>query len=105
MVAGKDLPPRILNNILANALRYGHGKPVSITYDCQKEAAIIQIMDRGPGIPAEHIDAVFRPFFRLEKSRGSETGGQLADANGWDVQLMPRAGGGTNAILTIPCHQ
>ncbi|NOR43190.1 MAG: two-component sensor histidine kinase, partial [Gammaproteobacteria bacterium] len=47
-------------------------------------------------------------------SRGSETGGsglglaivrQLADANGWDVQLMPRAGGGTNAILTIPCHQ
>ena len=105
---------RILTNLLANALRYGDGKPVTVRYDCQKEAVIIQIMDRGPGIPEEHIDAVFRPFFRLEKSRGSETGGsglglaivrQLADANGWEVQLMPRAEGGTNAVLTIPCHQ
>ena len=105
---------RILTNLLGNALRYGEGKPVTVSYECQKEAAIIQIMDRGPGIPAEHLEAVFHPFFRLEKSRGSETGGsglglaivrQLADANGWEVQLMPRAGGGTNAVLTIPCHQ
>ncbi len=105
---------RILTNLLVNALRYGDGKPVTVSYECQKEAAIIHIMDRGPGIPAEHSEAVFRPFFRLEKSRGSETGGsglglaivrQLADVNGWDVQLMPRAGGGTNAVLTIPCHQ
>ena len=105
---------RVLTNLLVNALRYGDGKPVTVSYECQKEAAIIQIMDRGPGVPAEHIEAVFRPFFRLEKSRGSETGGsglglaivrQLADANGWEVQLMPRAGGGTNAVLTIPCHQ
>jgi len=105
---------RILTNLLANALRYGDGKPVTVICECQKDVAIIQIMDRGPGIPAEHIDAVFRPFFRLEKSRGSETGGsglglaivrQLADANGWEVQLMPRAEGGTNAVLTIPCHQ
>ena len=105
---------RILSNLLANALRYGDGNPVSVTYDCQKEAAIIQIMDRGPGIPAEHAEAVFHPFFRLEKSRGSETGGsglglaivrQLADANGWKIQLMPRAEGGTIAVLTIPCRQ
>ncbi len=104
---------RILTNILINALRYGESKPVSVTYECQKEAIIIQIMDRGPGIPAEHEEAVFRPFFRLEKSRGSETGGsglglaivrQLADAHGWKVQLKPRTGGGTNAVLTIPCH-
>ena len=105
---------RILTNLLANAIRYGDGKPVNVTYDCQKEAATIQIMDRGPGIPEEHVDAVFRPFFRLEKSRGSETGGsglglaivqQLADANGWKIQLMPRQGGGTVAELTIPDGQ
>jgi two-component system osmolarity sensor histidine kinase EnvZ len=104
---------RILTNLLINALRYGDSKPVTVSYECQKDAAIIQIMDRGPGIPAEHIEAVFRPFFRLEMSRSSETGGsglglaivrQLADANGWEVQLMPRPGGGTNAVLTIPSH-
>ena len=103
---------RILTNLLVNALRYGDNKPVSVSYECQKEAITIQIMDRGPGIPAEHSEAVFHPFFRLEKSRGSETGGsglglaivrQLADAHGWKVELLPRDGGGTNAVLTIPC--
>jgi two-component system, OmpR family, osmolarity sensor histidine kinase EnvZ len=105
---------RVLTNLLANALRYGDGKPVDITYDCDKEGVTIQIMDRGPGIPAKHSEAVFRPFYRLEQSRSSETGGsglglaivrQLADTNGWQVQLMPRPGGGTNAVLTIPCRQ
>ena len=105
---------RILTNLLVNALRYGEGKPVSVSYECRKDATIIRISDRGPGIPAEHIEAVFRPFFRLEKSRGSETGGsglglaivrQLADAHGWSVQLLPRIGGGTEAVLTVPGNQ
>ena len=69
-------------------------------------------MDRGAGIPQQHREAVFRPFFRLEKSRGSKTGGsglglaivqQLATANQWKVQLLAREGGGTKAVLTIPC--
>jgi len=105
---------RILTNLLSNAVRYGEGKPINVAYECEKETIVIQIMDRGPGIPAEHIDAVFRPFYRLEASRGSSTGGsglglaivrQLADAHGWKVQLMPRPGGGTIAVLTIPCHK
>ncbi|MDH5387241.1 MAG: ATP-binding protein [Gammaproteobacteria bacterium] len=105
---------RILTNLLVNALRYGDGKPINVCYECQKETIIIQIMDSGPGIPDEHLEAVFRPFFRLEKSRGSETGGsglglaivrQLADAHGWTVELIPRPEGGTKAVLTIPCDQ
>ncbi len=101
---------RIVTNLLANAVRYGDGKPVSVTYECSKKAIIIRVMDRGPGIPAEHAEAVFRPFFRLEMSRGSKTGGsglglaivqQLADTHGWDVQLLPRPGGGTEAVLSI----
>ncbi|MDT8451110.1 MAG: ATP-binding protein [Gammaproteobacteria bacterium] len=105
---------RIVTNLLTNALRYGEGKPVTVSYECRKDATIIRISDRGPGIPAEHIEAVFRPFFRLEKSRGSETGGsglglaivrQLADAHGWSVKLLPRAGAGTEAVLTIPGNQ
>ena len=105
---------RILTNLLVNALRYGDSKPVNVSYECQKETIVIQIMDRGPGIPDEHLEAVFRPFFRLEKSRCSETGGsglglaivrQLADAHGWTVQLIPRPEGGTKAVLTIPCDQ
>ncbi|MDH5600352.1 MAG: ATP-binding protein, partial [Gammaproteobacteria bacterium] len=103
---------RILTNLLVNALRYGYDHDVSISYKCSMDAVIIQVKDRGPGIPDEYREAVFSPFFRLEKSRSSETGGsglglaivrQLADSHGWKVGLLPRSGGGTCAELTIPC--
>jgi two-component system osmolarity sensor histidine kinase EnvZ len=101
---------RILSNLLENAIRYGGEKPVTINCECTEKSYNIMIMDRGLGIPNEKIDAVFRPFYRLESSRGSGTGGsglglaivkQLADANGWQVQLLVRPGGGTIAKLKI----
>jgi two-component system osmolarity sensor histidine kinase EnvZ len=54
---------------------------------------------------------VFRPFYRLESSRSTSTGGsglglaiarQLAQVNGWEIALLSRAGGGTEARLSIP---
>jgi len=104
---------RIFTNLLVNAVRYGNNKPIKVSYDCNRDEIIVQIIDKGSGIPSEFIEAVFRPFYRLEKSRGSKTGGsglglaivrQLADANKWSVQLLPRPGGGTVAVLTIPLN-
>lgn len=103
---------RILTNLLANAVRYGDSKPITVSYNCNNDEIVVQIIDQGPGIPPEYAEAVFRPFYRLEKSRGSKTGGsglglaivrQLADANKWSVKLLPGPGGGTKAVLTIPC--
>lgn len=105
---------RILTNLLVNAIRYGDNKPISVNCNCDDDAIIIQITDQGVGIPSDQVEAVFRPFYRLEKSRGSKTGGsglglaivrQLADANKWSVQLLPRPGGGTKAVLTIPRNE
>ncbi len=102
---------RILINLLANAVRYGNNKPIIVKFDSTIEEIKIQIIDQGPGIPQEHIEAVFRPFYRLEKSRSSTTGGsglglaivkQLADANRWNIQLLPNPKGGTIAVITIP---
>ncbi len=71
---------------------------------------MIRVLDRGPGIPPDQVESVFRPFFRLESSRSSATGGsglglaiarQLAEANGWKIELLPRQGGGTEARLTL----
>lgn len=102
---------RIVSNLLENAIRYGEGKPVSVECNCDKDFLTIEILDHGPGIPPEQREAVFQPFFRLEKSRSSVTGGsglglaivrQLADANGWTVKLLERDGGGTCARLIIP---
>ena len=101
---------RILTNLLGNALRYGAGQPVMLGLACGTENTVISVLDRGPGIPPEEVENVFRPFYRLETSRSAATGGsglglaiarQLADVNGWRIELLPREGGGTEARLSL----
>jgi two-component system osmolarity sensor histidine kinase EnvZ len=102
---------RIVANLLENAVRYGAGNPVDVEYGWDEHGLTLTIMDRGPGIPAEAREAVFRPFYRLEQSRSAQTGGsglglaiarQLAEANQWTIELLPRDGGGTVAEVRIP---
>jgi len=101
---------RVLTNLLDNAVRYSDA-PVVLHCDCDAVAAVIRVLDRGPGIPEQDRDKVFQPFHRLEGSRSRRTGGsglglaitrQLCDVHGWDIQLLPRTGGGTEARLRIP---
>ena len=104
---------RVLVNLIDNALRYGGDAPVELVLQCDAQAAVIDILDRGPGIPEEKLEQVFQPFYRLEASRSNTTGGsglglaivrQLAQAQGWDVTLTPRKGGGLRARLRVGRH-
>jgi two-component system, OmpR family, osmolarity sensor histidine kinase EnvZ len=97
---------RIIGNLLENALRYSQDE-VEVRLECNLTPAI-RIMDRGPGIPEQEREAVFRPFYRLEQSRNRATGGsglglavsrELAMANGIELGLEPRPGGGVIASL------
>ena len=112
---GIQAPPlalrRLLGNLLTNALRYGGDQPVELRAERVGSALRIGVLDRGPGIPPEQLEAVFRPFHRVDASRSPGTGGsglglaivrQLAQANGWMVTLENRAGGGLAAWLTLP---
>ena len=101
---------RIVANLLSNAIRYGAGQEVELVCLCTQKNIEISVFDRGPGIPESEIQNVFRPFYRLESSRNTVTGGsglglaiakQLADVNGWHIELLPRADGGTEAKLII----
>lgn len=102
---------RVLCNLIENAVRYSAPEPVDVDFECSSESVDIRIQDRGPGIPADQREQVFRPFYRLEQSRSHGTGGsglglaiarQLASVNGWQLALHPRAGGGTCAVVTLP---
>lgn len=98
-------------NLLDNAVRYGAGQPVEVRCHCNGTSAGIDVLDRGPGIPAAQREAVFQPFHRLETSRSRATGGsglglaiarQLCAAHGWHIELLEREGGGTIARVRIP---
>jgi len=101
---------RILGNLIENALRYSQAQ-VELRLDCDYRAAVIFVLDRGPGIPEAEREAVFRPFYRLERSRNRRTGGsglglavarQLAVANNMEIHLSSRVGGGTVASVRLP---
>jgi len=104
---------RILINLIDNAVRYGGDSPVELRCYCSDHEAVVQVLDHGPGIPASEREQVFQPFHRLETSRSRRTGGsglglaiarQLCDAHSWNIQLLPRKDGGTEANLRIPLY-
>ena len=102
---------RVLSNLLKNAAQHGRGKPIDVELHCSNKDVSIEVCDRGPGIPTDKIESVFRPFERLQPARGAATGGsglglaivrELATKHNWTVDLLPREGGGTVARLGLP---
>jgi len=63
-------------NLLDNGIKYS-GKDSQITVRAYKEEEqlIIEVKDKGIGIPAEHIDRIFERFYRADRSRSREAGG------------------------------
>lgn len=101
---------RALGNLLENALRYAPEGPIELVCETQGPSCRVGVLDRGPGIPPEHIAAMFEPFQRLDASRSPQGGGaglglaivrELAKANGWRVTLEPRAEGGLAAWIAL----
>ena len=99
---------RILTNLIDNAIRYAGRAELALRIADGRIS--IAVRDRGPGIPADQLDAVLLPFVRLEASRSRETGGtglglaiaeQLTCAIGGRLTLRNRAGGGLEAAVTL----
>jgi signal transduction histidine kinase len=100
---------RCIGNLIDNAVKYGR-RATLIVADTPAELTIM-VRDEGPGIPEDELERVFEPFYRLEDSRNRETGGSglgltiarnIAHAHGGELKLRNRAGGGLEAVLTLP---
>ena len=100
---------RALVNLVDNAFKYG--TEVSIELADAAGQASVRVCDRGPGIPAEHLERVMTPFYRVEGSRNRETGGtglglaiakDIVEGHGGELVLENRAGGGLCATIRLP---
>ncbi len=100
---------RALTNLIENAVKYGGGAHVRLKDGGQ--SLNITVEDDGPGIPADRIDEVFAPFYRVEQSRNQETGGiglglsvagTVIQAHGGEINLANRHDGGLRVTVQLP---
>ena len=79
MVQGsRELLHRALENVIRNALWYtaeDSEVEVRLGLDQAGQMAVITVRDRGPGVPREALDKLFRPFYRVAESRDRQSGG------------------------------
>ena len=100
---------RCLDNLIANAERYG--KHVWVRAGQRADAIEITVDDDGPGIPPDRRSEAFRPFYRIDASRNPETGGtglglaiarDVARIHGGDILLEDSPHGGLRARIRLP---
>ncbi|MDH3712361.1 MAG: HAMP domain-containing histidine kinase [Gammaproteobacteria bacterium] len=100
----------LLRNLLRNALVYGGEENVEVYLHAAGEGVTLQISDHGEGIPAQHIDKVSEPFYRVDSSRNRGSGGiglglylcrRIAEVHGGSLAINSVQGEGTTVEVKL----
>jgi two-component system phosphate regulon sensor histidine kinase PhoR len=105
VLADRERITQVLINLVDNAIKYGdqEGKIV-ITLTKEDNLLYISVKDNGPGMEEEHLDKIFRRFYRVDKSRSRDKGGtglglaivkHFLEAHGSTVEVSSELGKGT----------
>ncbi|HUK95103.1 MAG TPA: HAMP domain-containing sensor histidine kinase [Gaiellaceae bacterium] len=98
---------RIVSNLVGNALEHG-GDGVDVRVRPDDGGALVEVADRGPGIPAEHLPHLFERFYKADPARaghGSGLGLAIAQENarllGGEIQVRSEPGQGTRFTFRL----
>lgn len=76
VVGDRELLRRAFENIVRNAIRYApDDSRVEVNLEATGQSANVSVRDYGVGVPEEFLDKLGQPFFRVDDSRNSSTGG------------------------------
>ena len=120
ITADKERIEQVVINIVTNSIKYTPegGKIDVFAYqnsepapEIEGDTVNIEVRDNGVGIPTEDLPRLFERFYRVEKSRTSETGGtglglsiakEITEAHGGRISLASEQGTGTTVTITLP---
>lgn len=116
ILGNEELLYRAIENVVRNAIRYTEsGTEVEIVLKVAStqtaRRAVIEVSDRGPGIPENQLTAIFRPFYRVDYARSPKTGGfgvglaiaeRAVRLHKGDLSAANRAGGGVTFRINLP---
>jgi signal transduction histidine kinase len=97
----------VLTNLAENAARHAAAGPVELRLAVEPGRLVAEVLDRGPGLPAEQLGEVSRQYVSLGERRGTAGLGlwivaQLVSGLGARLELSARDGGGLVARLEVP---
>ena len=99
---------RAVTNLIDNALHYAGGD-IEVATRRNGNEVLIEVLDRGPGVPAGEVERLKRPFTRLDAARSGRGGAglglaivdRIARTHGGRLDLALREGGGLAARLVL----
>lgn len=108
----EDRLRQVLGNLFANVrVHTPPGTPVEVRLGSDGAQAVLEVVDHGPGIPAQHAERVFDRFYRADPGRSRDRGGSglglsiaasVLEAHGGSVSHRATPGGGATFIVTLP---
>ncbi len=120
-----DLPPdlplvsmdevlmeQLFVNLLENAARHTPaGTPVAVAAKIQEGRVLVQVTDRGAGLPSEELERIFERFYRVNRGAGADGYGLglaicrlIAKVHGGEISAKNVPGGGLRIDLTLPAR-
>ena len=100
---------RCLNNLIENSTKFAN--KIEITFQKLKSNVLIYIEDDGPGIPIQERENVFKPFYKIDKSRSQESSSvglglsissDIVRSHGGKIELGDSKYGGLKVIISLP---
>jgi two-component system sensor histidine kinase KdpD len=100
---------QVLVNLLENAVKYTpSGAPIDLSARVEGQEVIVEVMDRGPGLPPGEEERIFDKFYRVHPTDSGGIGLGLTicraiiEAHGGRIWASNRAGGGAVFHFTLP---
>ncbi len=115
----RELLRSAIENVLRNAVRHtAEDTEVMVTLSCRTEGkslrAVIEVRDKGPGVPEESLADLFCPFYRVGDARDRKQGGtglglaiteRAAKLHGGQVRAANVPGGGLSVTIDLPAKR
>ena len=105
----KNLIQRCLNNLLDNAINFS--KNIKVSHQKIHKSVLIFVEDDGPGIPSSEYENVFKPFYKIDKSRnqtkssvglGLSIASDIIRSHGGNIELGKSEMGGLKIKIFLP---
>src|SRR5271163_4825164 len=105
----------ILDNLLSNAIKFTpRGGTISLHAHGEREQLVLDVIDSGPGIPADERNKIFEAFYQGKTPQGGHVKGtgiglsvvtEFVNAHGGAIELLDAKAGGAHFRVRLPLRQ